>query len=72
VGLKAWSDKYVITTCNALFSNKEGVEMYAGVDFGTSSGSIGVWNNGGPLFLPLQKESNRLPSALSPSRYNAR
>ncbi len=62
MGLKAWSDKYVITTFNALFSNKEGVEMYAGVDFGTSSGSIGVWNNGGPLFLPLQKGINETVS----------
>lgn len=44
--------------------------MYAGVDFGTSSCSIGVWESRGPVLLPLEGESNRLPSALYTSRPN--
>jgi hypothetical chaperone protein len=46
--------------------------VYAGVDFGTSSCSIGVWESEGPVLLPLEGESNRLPSALYTSRSNVR
>ncbi|QXP91518.1 molecular chaperone [Methylococcus capsulatus] len=42
--------------------------MYAGIDFGTSSCSIGVWKNNGPVLLPLEGESTRLPSALYTTR----
>lgn len=42
--------------------------MYAGVDFGTSCCSIGVWRSEGPLLLPLEGQSNRLPSTLYTSR----
>lgn len=46
--------------------------MYAGVDFGTSNCSIGVWEKKGPILLPLEGESTRLPSALYTSRPNVR
>jgi len=46
--------------------------MYAGVDFGTSNSSIGVWDNRGPILLPLEGEKTRLPSALYTSRPNVR
>ena len=42
--------------------------MYAGVDFGTSNCSIGVWKNKSPYLLPLEGESTRLPSALYTTR----
>ena len=38
--------------------------MYAGIDFGTSSCSIGVWQDGAPVLLPLEGENTRLLSAL--------
>ena len=44
--------------------------MYAGVDFGTSSCSIGVWKNNDPVLLPLEAESSRLPSAMYTTRPN--
>ncbi len=46
--------------------------MYAGIDFGTSSCSIGVWQSKGPVLLPLEDQSNQLPSALYTSRPNVR
>lgn len=46
--------------------------MYAGVDFGTSSCSIGVWQDKGPVLLPLEGKSTRLSSALYTSRPNVR
>ena len=42
--------------------------MYAGIDFGTSNCSIGVWSKNSPLLLPLEGESNQLPSALYTTR----
>lgn len=50
--------------------NKEKTGMYAGVDFGTSNCSIGVWESEGPVLLPLEGESNRFPSAMYTSRPN--
>lgn len=44
--------------------------MYAGVDFGTSSCSVGIWKNEGPVLLSLEGESDRLPSALYTTRPN--
>lgn len=44
--------------------------MYAGLDFGTSNCSIGVWKEGSPELIPLEKESNQLPSALYTKRKN--
>ena len=42
--------------------------MYAGLDFGTSSCSIGVWREGAPRLIPLEGTSTRLPSALYTTR----
>ena len=42
--------------------------MNAGIDFGTSNCSIGVWHDNEPLLLPLEGDSKRLPSALYTSR----
>ncbi len=42
--------------------------MYAGLDFGTSNCSIGIWKNNSPKLLPLEGESSRLPSALYTTR----
>ena len=44
--------------------------MYAGLDFGTSNCLIGIWDNNNPVLLPLEGQSNRLPSALYTSRQN--
>ncbi|HFC9211012.1 TPA: molecular chaperone [Vibrio cholerae] len=49
---------------------KEETAMYAGIDFGTSNCSIGIWENRNPVLLPLEGESNRLASALYTSRPN--
>ena len=37
--------------------------MYAGIDFGTSNCSIGVWKNNAPSLIPLERNSFQLPSA---------
>jgi len=42
--------------------------MYAGLDFGTSNCSIGVWRENEPKLLPLEGKSKLLPSALYTSR----
>ena len=42
--------------------------MYAGVDFGTSNCSIGVWKDNGPVLIPLEGKSTKLPSALYTDR----
>ncbi len=38
--------------------------MYAGLDFGTSTCSIGVWSDESPVLLPLEGSNTRLLSAL--------
>ena len=42
--------------------------MNAGIDFGTSTCSIGVWKNDQPTLLRLEGDSTRLTSALHTSR----
>ena len=42
--------------------------MNAGIDFGTSSCSIGVWRNGQPVLLELEGGGTRLSSALHSTR----
>src|SRR4051812_48112115 len=44
--------------------------MNAGIDFGTSTCSIGVWRDGRPLLLKLEGDSTRLISALHSARTN--
>lgn len=44
--------------------------MVAGLDFGTSNCLIGIWEDNCPTLLPLEGQSNRLPSALYTSRQN--
>lgn len=46
--------------------------MYAGLDFGTSNCSIGVWKSNGPELLKLEGESTRLPSVLYTARPDVR
>lgn len=38
--------------------------MNAGIDFGTSNCSIGIWKNNAPSLLQLENESTRLPSVI--------
>jgi hypothetical chaperone protein len=44
--------------------------MNAGIDFGTSSCSIGVWQGEHPVLLKLEGDSTLLPSALHSARAN--
>lgn len=44
--------------------------MLAGIDFGTSNCSIGVWEDNEPKLIPLDKESTQLASALYTARSN--
>ena len=44
--------------------------MYAGIDFGTSNCSIGVWEADKPILLPLEGDDPRLPSAMYASRFD--
>jgi len=46
--------------------------MIAGMDFGTSNCSIGVWENDKPILIPLEKESNQMKSVLYTSRSSVR
>lgn len=42
--------------------------MIAGIDFGTSSSSLGIWQGGRPMLVPLDGDSVRLASALHTAR----
>lgn len=42
--------------------------MLAGIDFGTSNCSIGVWEDNAPKLIPLDEESTQLASALYTAR----
>lgn len=44
--------------------------MFAGIDFGTSNCSIGVWEDNSPKLIPLDKENTQLASALYTTRSN--
>jgi len=46
--------------------------MIAGLDFGTSSSSLGIWRDGRPVLVPLDGESLRLASVLHVARTSPR
>jgi hypothetical chaperone protein len=46
--------------------------MIAGIDFGTSSSSLGIWQDGRPTLVPLDGESVRLASVLHTARTGPR
>jgi hypothetical chaperone protein len=46
--------------------------MIAGIDFGTSSSSLGIWQDGRPTLVPLDGDSVRLASVLHTARTGPR
>jgi hypothetical chaperone protein len=46
--------------------------MIAGIDFGTSSSSLGIWQDGRPMLVPLDGDSVRLASVLHTARTGPR
>ena len=46
--------------------------MIAGIDFGTSSSSLGIWQDGRPVLVPLDGDSVRLASVLHTARTGPR
>ncbi len=46
--------------------------MQAGIDFGTSSSSLGIWRDGRPTLVPLDGDSVRLASVLHTARTGPR